>query len=117
MPVFTQIINMNSNNYELFVGAIKGTNAVELTFNSREKGKITRKVIPTDYGPSRRFPNLVENRYHVLDLESPSGTIHPIPITESQIVELKVLAETFNPAEYITWTPQWFVARDWGMYS
>ena len=108
---------MNSNNYELFVRAINGTNKVELTFNSREKGIITRKVAPTDYGPSRRFPNLLENRYHVLDLESSNGIIHPIPLIESQIVELKILEETFNPAEYVTWTPQWHLARDWGIYS
>lgn len=70
-----------------------------------------------DFGPSRRFPHLTDMRYHVIDIESPSGNIHPIPLTEEQIIEIQVTDGHFEPRDYIHWKTNWFTPRDWGMYS
>ncbi|WP_367390619.1 hypothetical protein [Lewinella sp. LCG006] len=101
---------------EAFIQAIHDKRKVKITFDSKSKGRISRVCIPFDYGPSRR--NLKDNpdRYHTYDLESPDGK-HTLSIHPEQVVNLEVLTEHFDPADYITWSPNWFVKRDWGKFS
>lgn len=88
---------------------------VNLKFNSFEKGIIIRKCVPFDYGPSRKFKDNRE-RYHFQDIDSPDGP-HPLPVLPEQIIEIEVLDETFEPKDYVKWTPNWFTKRDWGEFS
>ena len=102
--------------YNAFIQAIHEKKIINLRFDSYEKGIIERKCIPFDFGPSRR--NLTPNpdRFHFYDLNSPDGK-HNLSIIPEQIVQLEVLEEGFDPENYIKWTPNWFVKRDWGIYS
>jgi len=34
-----------------------------------------------------------------------------------QLILIELTGDFFEPSEYVTWTPNWFVARDWGEYS
>jgi len=33
------------------------------------------------------------------------------------MIKIELLGETFDPANYISWKPNWFIKRDWGNYS
>lgn len=104
------------NNHEIFLNAITEKKILRVTFNSKEKGEITRLCIPFDFWPSRR--NLKENpdRYHFYDLDSPEGN-HTLSILPEQLVLIETTGEYFEPSDYVNWTPNWFVSRDWGDYS
>jgi len=100
-----------------FLKSIHEKRIVRITFNSYEKGIITRNCIPYDFGMSRN-PKLQDGRerYHFYDLNSPDGQ-HNLSILPEQLLKLELLAEHFEPAQYVTWKPRWFVQRDWGKYS
>ncbi len=105
-----------NNLKEDFLSAINSKNLVEVTFDSKEKGIISRKCIPFDFGPSRRNLSPNPDRYHFYDLESPEDN-HTLSIEPFQLIKLEVLEATFDPGDYITWTPNWFYTRSWGIYS
>lgn len=101
---------------EKFVQAINQKKLVLLKFDSNEKGTITRMCVPYDFGPSRRYKDGL-NRYHFYDLDSPSSN-HNLSILPSQIIDIEILENRFEPKDYVTWNPiKWFLKRDWGAYS
>ncbi len=101
---------------DTFINAIHDRRYLEVVFNSKEKGVITRTCIPFDYGPSRRIKEQ-SNRFHFYDLNSPDGK-HTLSILPEQLMSIKALDQVFDPADYVTWAPiQWFIPRDWGIYS
>lgn len=103
------------NNHDKFIRAIHEKRVLQVKVNSFEKGIISRKCIPFDYGPSRKY-NDKQNRYHFYDLDSPDGP-HNLPILPRQLIDIDILEETFNPKDYVKWKPNWFVTRNWGDYS
>lgn len=102
-----------------FIKAIHSKNKIRLTFYSKEDGaEIARTCAPMDYGPSRRATNK-DDRYHFWDYDSDTAS-HTLSLLPNQVVRIDVLPETFDPAGFITWDTkksQWFVPRDWGIYS
>jgi len=102
-----------------FIQAIREKRKVRLTFFSKEDGRpLTRLCAPMDYGPSRRAHDK-SDRYHLWDYESDSKQ-HNLPLLPAQVHQIEVLDETFDPAEFVTWSTTdspWFVSRDWGPYS
>lgn len=98
-----------------FVYAIYNKVMLNITFNSCEKGVITRKCVPYDYGPSKKYKDGID-RYHFEDLDSPSGS-HVVSIKPEQIVRIEITNETFEPGDYVKWKPNWYLKRDWGKYS
>jgi hypothetical protein len=105
------------NTHDDFISAIQEKKLVKVLINSKEKGEIQRICVPFDFGPSRR-KNLKVNpdRYHFCDLDSPDGS-HNLSITTEHLLKLEKLEKKFDPADYISWKPNWFVSRDWGVYS
>jgi len=101
--------------YETFIQAINQKMIIQLTFNSKEKGIITRKCVPFDFGPSRKYRNGAD-RYHFNDLDSPDGK-HNLSILPDQVISITLSNKHFNPEEYITWKPNWYIERDWGAFS
>ncbi len=99
----------------LFLEAIQEKRIVKITFNSKAKGIIIRKCIPFDFGPSRRSHDK-SDKYHFYDLDSPDGN-HNLSVAESQLMKIELTKDIFDPQEYITWEPNWFIKRDWGRYS
>lgn len=104
------------SNYDKFLQAIHTLKIVKVTFNAHDKGVITRKCIPFDFGPSRRNLSPNPDRFHFYDLNSPEGR-HTLSILPEQIISIEIIDENFDAAKYVTWKPNWFVARDWGLYS
>lgn len=99
----------------LFLDAIHKKTIVVITFKSQEKGIIKRECIPFDFGPSRRAKDK-SDRYHFYDLDSPDGN-HTLSILENQLISLEHTKIKFDPKDYVKWTPNWFVKRNWGSYS
>lgn len=97
------------------IEAIRSKKIVNLTFNSYEKGQIERSCIPFDIGPGSRGKDKRE-KYHFFTLDSPEGG-HNLSIIPDQTLNLNITDNTFNPRDYVKWTPNWFVPRDWGAYS
>jgi len=71
-----------------------------------------RKCVPFDYGISRKYKD-GEDRFHFYDLDSPDGK-HNLSLLPEQIQNVNLLNENFDPADYVKWTPNWIVDRDWG---
>lgn len=101
--------------YEIFIEAINQKLIIQLIFDSKEKGIITRKCIPFDFGPSKKYKDGRE-RYHFYDLDSPDGK-HNLSILPEQIVDITLTDQDFDPRDYITWTPNWYTSRDWDDFS
>ena len=107
---------MNNQNYNVFLQAITEKKKILVRFQSKEKGMVQRLCIPFDFGPSHRNLKINPDRYHFYDLNSPDGK-HTLSILPEQLIEIELLEENFNPADYITWNTNWFIKRDWGIYS
>lgn len=99
-----------------FIQAIHSEQKVSFSFFSKEDGHIlTRKCAPMDFGPSRRAKNKAD-RYHLWDYESDTKS-HTLSLLPNQVQNIIVLDEKFNPSEFVSWEPDWFIVRDWGIYS
>lgn len=102
--------------HEKFLLALHEKKILNVEFKSKEKGVITRHCIPFDFGPSRRNLKVNPIRYHFYDLDSPDGS-HTLSILPDQLVSIEVTETDFAPSDYVKWTPNWFIDRDWGSYS
>lgn len=101
---------------EMFEAAIHSKGMIRLCFMSREDGRVIERLCaPMDYGPSRRARD-GKDRYHLWDYDSDKGA-HTLGILPESVREMEVLAERFEPGDFVTWSPKWFIARDWGVYS
>lgn len=99
-----------------FINAIHTKNKIRLTFNSKEDGHtLVRVCAPMDFGPSKRAHNKAD-RFHLWDYESDSAQ-HVLSLLPNQIINIEILTDSFSPAEFVSWTTQWFVKRDWGKFS
>lgn len=107
-------MDMDSN-FKKFIEAINQKKLVKIKVNTDEKGVIERICVPYDFGPSRKYHD-GKDRYHFLDLDSPDGP-HNLSKEPEDVISIEVTDEGFDPGDYVTWTPSWHIARDWGIYS
>ncbi len=56
------------------------------------------------------------DRFHLWDYDSDTRS-HTLSLNPEQIIELVILNEHFDPAEFVTWSPNWFISRNWGTFS
>ncbi|MFT6347543.1 MAG: hypothetical protein ACJAYB_000531 [Psychromonas sp.] len=99
-----------------FINAIYSKNKVKVTFYSKEDGRnLVRLCAPMDFGPSRRAHNK-SDRFHMWDYESDQKN-HVLGLLPEQVVNIEVQPAHFDPSEFVTWQPNWLVARDWAAQS
>lgn len=99
-----------------FISAIRTKNKIRLTFHSKEDGHaLSRVCAPMDYGPSSRAHDK-SDRFHSWDYDSDTER-HTLSLLPIQVIDIAVLADHFDPSEFVTWKPKWIVKRDWGAYS
>ena len=106
-------------NHDAILQAIEDLNEVQVRFLSKEDGftELERRCAPMDYGPARSM-KVPEDRYHFWDFESDSPKNHVLSLPDAQIVSVEVLPSAFDPAEFVTWPPNWHVARtSWGEFG
>lgn len=102
--------------HDEFIAAIHGRRMLRVTFTATGDGAVrTRRCAPMDFGPSRRSTDR-RDRYHFWDYDSPDGS-HTLSLFPEQIGMMEVMPDEFDPADFVTWNPDWFVPRDWGSFS
>src|SRR4051812_9462046 len=87
-------------------------------FDKKEAKEKERVVAPMDYGPLRGAAEPIPH-YQFWDLEGRRKPLN-IAVAEEDLHEVKLLEETFEPAEIITWNFKpnaWLVPRDWAEFS
>lgn len=102
------------NNHEKFLQAIQEKRVLLIKKYTEEKGIIERKCVPYDYAVGRKFKDSIK-RYWTWHID----TKHPSHAKSEDIINIEILDEYFEPANYITWNPpyNWEIQRDWGTYS
>lgn len=101
---------------DIFLKGIQGKKLLSVSFIAKEDGLLrVRKCVPFDYGVSRKYKD-GEDRFHFYDLDSPDGR-HNLSLLPEQVQSIDLLNEIFEPADYVSWTPNWIIERDWGVYS
>ena len=103
-------------NRKIFLSAIEDKKIVKVKVDTFEKWIIERYCVPFDYWPWRRKLKVNPNRYHFYDLDSPDGK-HNLSILPEQLLKIEITENEFSPWEYVKWKPNWFVFRNWWMYS
>jgi hypothetical protein len=103
-------------NHEQFIEAIKEKKKVCLRFYSKaDSGVIDLVCAPMDYGPGAGIPDGI-NRYSLWDYTSNNGS-HTLSLLPEQVLDLRLLGEGFEPAEFGVPPLQWWIPRDWGSPS
>ena len=106
-------------NHPLFLDALTTKHRLSVRFFHKKEGReVTRVCAPLDYGPLRgaREPTDV---YQLWDLEGKRKPFN-LALADSEILEMKRLEETFDPASIITWAFKpnaWHIPRDWAEFS
>ena len=107
------------SDHDAFLSAIRTRELVRIVFVAKSDGaRRERTCAPLDFGPSRRAKTPTP-KYHVHDLDSPSGR-HALSLDAEQIVSIVPTGETFDPADIVTWDTRsspWHIERDWGAQS
>jgi PAS domain S-box-containing protein len=107
-------------NHKQFIEAIEEKHKVSLRFHSKaDNGAMDLVCAPMDYGPGAGIygpgggipDGLI--RYWLWDYKSNTGS-HTLGLVPEQIVDLQVLGEVFDPAEFGVRPWQWSIPRDWG---
>lgn len=65
-----------------------------------------------DYGPGAESRDGL-HRYWLWDYAGPAGS-QTLGLAPQQIVDLQVLGEVFDPADFGARTLPWFIPRAWG---
>jgi len=102
--------------HDAFIQALEGRQKVALTFYAKtHAATLTSTCAPLDYGPSRQAHDKA-SRYHFWDYESDEEP-HPLVLPSEQIDSIVPLDARFDPTEFVTWRPDWILARNWGDLS
>jgi hypothetical protein len=101
-------------NHTQFIEAIQEKRKVRVRFYSRaDSGVLDRVCGAMDYGPGTGMEDGL-HRYWLWNYASNTDA-HLLGLLPQEIVELHVLGELFNPAEFGPAPAQWFTPRDWGL--
>ena len=99
-------------NHKQFIEAISEKKKVCVRFFSiADSGVLDRVCAPMDYGPGGETQDEL-NRYWLWDYTSNTGT-HTLGLLPQQIVDLQVLGELFNPADFGDRSRPWAIPRAW----
>jgi len=101
---------------EVFLASIQSRTRVILTFFSKEdRTQLVRTCAPMDFAPGSRTRD-PQSRFHFWDYDSDEKR-HTLSLLPEQVVSITGTEQPFDPAEFVTWSPNWTVPRDWGRFS
>jgi hypothetical protein len=104
-------------NHSQFIEALNEKKKVRVRFYSpADSGVVDRVCAPMDYGPGNAASADGLHRYWLWDCAGTAGVADRGLLPE-QVVELQVLGETFDPADFGDHAWPWAIARDWGSQS
>ena len=98
-----------------FYKAIHERKLINITY-CEYGNQYTRKCVPFDYGIFRKYPYKTCFHGVTVGVEGGDYNLHILP---QNVLKVKILDETFNPAKYVTWSKpyKWRIPRDWGEFS
>jgi len=100
--------------HQQFIEAISEKKKVSVQYYSKaDSGVLDRVCAPMDYGPGAENQDGL-NRYWLWDYASNIGT-RTLGLLPQQIVDLQVLGELFNPADFGDPPAPWSIPREWGV--
>ena len=103
-------------NHERFLEAINEKKKVRVRLYSvADSGVVDRVCAPMDYGPGVANQDGL-NRYWLWDYARNPGS-QTAGLLPHEIVDLQMLGEVFDPAQFKPRPAQWFTPRDWGSQS
>jgi len=89
------------SNHAEFLAAIHDHKKIWLRFYSTpDSGLLDRVCAPMNYGPGGEIQDGL-NRYWLWDYASNTGS-HTLGLLPQQIVELRVLGDVFDPAQFVS---------------
>jgi hypothetical protein len=88
---------------------------VVVVYSKEDGGILQRICAPMDCGPSRRAKRK-NDRFHLWDYDSDTQ-MHTLSLNPKQVLEIEILPNKFDPAEFVTWVTDWIVPRNWGVFS
>jgi hypothetical protein len=101
-------------NHTWFFAAINGKKMVGMRFYSKvDHGVLDRICAPMGYGQGSESQDEL-NRYWLWDYAGTSGS-HTLGLLPKQIVDLQVLGEVFDPAQFTIVPEPVFVAQTGGL--
>jgi hypothetical protein len=98
-----------------FIRAIHEKKLVSITADTLESGRFQRICVPLEFGPSGR-PRDGIDRFHFWDLNSPHGA-HKLILSPSELLDLEVLPESFDPKDYARGNTVSTLHQGWGKTS
>ena len=105
--------------HQVFLDAIAQKRKLEVRFlHPKERRELIRVCAALDFGPLRGAKDTTP-RYQLWDLEGKKKPFN-LPLLAADIHSMKIVEETFDPAEIITWQFKpgaWHVKRDWADFS
>ena len=105
--------------HQVFLDALAAKRQLEIRFfHAKEKKELVRTCVPLDFGPLRGSIDGLE-RYQLWEIGGKRKPFN-IAVLPSDLLEIKVLDATFDPADIITWAFKpgaWHVKREWGPFS
>jgi len=103
-------------NHKSFIEAINEKKKVRVRLYSvADSGVVDRVCAPMDYGPGVAQQDGL-NRYWLWDYTS-NASSHTLGLLPQEILDLQMLGEVFDPAQFNPRPAQWFIPRDWGSQS
>jgi hypothetical protein len=103
-------------NHPRFIEAINEKKKVRVRLYSvADNGVVDRVCAPMDYGPGPAHQDGL-NRYWLWDYSRNPGS-HTLGLLPQEILDLQMLGEVFDPAQFNPRPAQWFTPRDWGSQS
>ena len=98
--------------HKQFIEAIHAKNKVCVRFYSAaDSGVVDRVCAPLDYGTGGKFEDGL-NRYWFWDY-SGNAELRVLSLVPEQITDLRVLGETFDPAQLDAGITHWSEPREW----
>jgi len=102
--------------HQQFIEAIQEKRKVSVRFYSKpDSGLLDRVCAPMDYGPGDGMQDGL-NRYWLWDYAANTDS-HVLGLVPQQIVELQVLGEVFDPAEFGVRPSPWSIPREWSVHA
>jgi hypothetical protein len=100
-------------NHPRFLEAIHEKKKVSVRFYSKaDSGVVDRICAPLDYGPGDGF-EAGPNRYWLWDC-APAAGLPTLGLVPEQILDLQVLGQEFDPAQFGAPPLHWSIPREWG---
>jgi hypothetical protein len=99
-------------NHKQFIEAIQEKHKVCLRFYSTaDSGVMDLVCAALDYGPGAGFQDGV-SRYWLWDYTSNTG-VKLLGLLPEQVLDIRILGEVFDPAQFGATAPTWTIPRDW----